>query len=246
MESGEQVATAKIQVHANNAIVLPEPIDIQPDRTKLVEEQARDESLKKCFSAIGRQFVSQSGHQSGFLLEKKIIYRRHKFPSGKEFKLLVVATKYKMLVLRLGHEGLLADQGAKKMEDRVVTEFYWPGVHTDVKRFVKSCDTCQRTISNHLVGRAPLRSMPTIDVPFQRVAIDIFGPLKLGSNTGNKYILTMVDFATRYADAVDMPSMDTIQMAEALLQMFSIVGLPREILSDQGRNFTSELMREIS
>ncbi|KAM7298921.1 uncharacterized protein ISCGN_019488 [Ixodes scapularis] len=56
----------------------------------------------------------------------------------------------------------------------------------------------------------------------------------------------MVDFATRYPDAVALPSIETEKVAEALLEMFSRVGFPREIISDRGRSFMSGLMREFS
>lgn len=87
--------------------------------------------------------------------------------------------------------------------------------------------------------------MPIIDTPFQRVAVDIIGPLSPTSAKGNRYVLTMVDFATRYPDAVALPSIETERIAEALLEMFSRVGVPREIVSDRGKSFTSNLMQEL-
>ncbi|XP_077528073.1 uncharacterized protein LOC144139654 [Haemaphysalis longicornis] len=75
--------------------------------------------------------------------------------------------------------------------------------------------------------------MPVIETPFQRVAIDIVGPLSPTTENGNRYVLTMVDFATRYPDAVALPSIDTERIAEALLEMFARVGFPREIVSDR-------------
>ncbi|XP_042149478.1 uncharacterized protein LOC120845798 [Ixodes scapularis] len=79
-----------------------------------------------------------------------------------------------------------------------------------------------------------------------RVAIDIVGPMAPASGRGNRYILTMVDYATRYPDAVALPSIETERVAEALVEMFARVRMQREILSDRGSNFTSELMKEIS
>lgn len=83
-------------------------------------------------------------------------------------------------------------------------------------------------------------------MPFQRVAIDIIGPLSPTSEKGNRFILTMVDCATRHPDAVALPSVDTEKIAEALVEMFSRAGIPREIVSDRGRSFTSCLMQEVS
>lgn len=55
-----------------------------------------------------------------------------------------------------------------------------------------------------------------------------------------------MDYATRYPDAVALPSVETGRVAEALVEMFSRVGVPNEVLSDRGTNFTSELMKEVA
>ena len=56
----------------------------------------------------------------------------------------------------------------------------------------------------------------------------------------------LMDCATRYPDAIALPSIDTERVAEALVEMFSRVGVPKEVLSDRGTNFTSELMKEVA
>ena len=66
------------------------------------------------------------------------------------------------------------------------------------------------------------------------------------SEKGNRYILTVVDFATRYPEAVVLPKIETDQVAEALLEVFSRVGFPKEMLSDRGTQFTSDMMKEVS
>lgn len=88
--------------------------------------------------------------------------------------------------------------------------------------------------------------MPIIDTPFERVAIDLVGPLPTTSESGNRYVLTMVDFATKYPDAVALPSCDSNMVVEGLLEIFSHVALPRQILSERGTSFTSGLMKELT
>ena len=56
----------------------------------------------------------------------------------------------------------------------------------------------------------------------------------------------IVDFATRYPEAVPLKTTTTEVVAEALVDMFPRVGIPREILTDCGTQFTSELMKEVS
>ena len=124
--------------------------------------------------------------------------------------------------------------------------FFWPGICGDVARFCKSCDICQRTIQKGRVSKVPLGKKPLIDTPFKCVAVDIVGPIEPRSEKRNRYILTMIDYATRYPEAVALPSMETERVAEALVEMFSRVGIPDEMLTDCGSQFTAEVMKEVS
>ena len=88
--------------------------------------------------------------------------------------------------------------------------------------------------------------MPLIDTPFKRVAVDLIGPIHPPSEQGHRYILTLVDYATRYPDAAPLKSISTEAVAEALVDMYSRLGVPEEILSDLGTQFVSECMQEVS
>ncbi|RUS84546.1 hypothetical protein EGW08_007715 [Elysia chlorotica] len=87
--------------------------------------------------------------------------------------------------------------------------------------------------------RAPLQSIPVVDVPFKRVAVDLVGPIDPTSEDGHRYILTLVDYATRYPEAVPLKRIDAETVAEALVNIYSRLGVPKEILTDQGTQFMS-------
>ena len=94
--------------------------------------------------------------------------------------------------------------------------------------------------------KAPVQSVPWVHIPFDKVAIDLIGPLHPVTNRGKRYILTVVDYATRYPEAVPLEKIDTESIAEALIGIFSRVGFPREILSDNGSQFVSQVMKEVT
>ena len=71
--------------------------------------------------------------------------------------------------------------------------------------------------------RAPLGDMSLIDQPFKRVAINLVGPIVPASNKGHRHMLTLVDYATRYPEAVSLKNIETETVAEALLDMYSRV-----------------------
>ena len=84
--------------------------------------------------------------------------------------------------------------------------------------------------------------MPLIDTPFKRVAVDIVRPIAPLSEAGHRYILTLVD----YPEAVPLKKITTEAVAEALLNICSRVAIPEEVLTDQGTQFMSECMQEVS
>ncbi|XP_064470233.1 uncharacterized protein LOC135384984 [Ornithodoros turicata] len=217
------------------------------DVATLIKAQEEDPTLRTCYDKMGQeQRCHNTNRTFEFVEESGILYRKYYDEPGHMQQQLVVPKQYRNAVLRLAHEGILAGHlGVKKTTDRILTDFFWPGLQADVGRFVRSCDRCQRTTPKGKIAKAPLQCMPKIDAPFQRVAVDIIGPISPPSRVGSRYILTLVDFATRYPDAVALKSTDTESVAEGLVEIFSRVGIPREVLSDRGSNFVSKLMQEV-
>ena len=91
------------------------------------------------------------------IIKKRDFLYRH-FTQGNKVSLqLIVPTSFREKVLKLAHESLMAGHsGIRKTLNRVVAEFFWPGVCGDVTRFCKSCDICQRTIQKGRVTKVPL------------------------------------------------------------------------------------------
>ena len=88
-------------------------------------------------------------------------------------------------------------------------------------------------------------NIPVVDVPFKRMAVDLIGPIEPASEARHRYILTLVDYATRYPEAVPLKRIDTETVAEALVDIYISLDVPEEIHSDQGTQFISDCMKEI-
>ena len=86
--------------------------------------------------------------------------------------------------------------------------------------------------SERSVTKVPLGKLPLIDTPSKRVAVDIVGPIEPRSERKSRYILILIDYATRYPEAVALPGIETEHVAEAFVDMFSRVGIPDEMLTD--------------
>ena len=149
-------------------------------------------------------------------------------------------------MLKLAHDIPVAGHmGVARTKEKVLQSFYWPSVNADVKLYCRSCLICQKTVAKGRTPRAPLQHIPVVSEPFQKIAIDLVGPIAPATERGNRFILTIVDSATRWPEAIPLRSITSTSVAEALFGAFSRVGLPRQILCDRGAQFTSELMREL-
>lgn len=216
------------------------PLKVTPQT--LSELQRQDESLTALFDLVS-EVVSEDA-KPYFLMQDHVLFRICR-KNDQEIKQIVVPKGLRETVLCTGHDAIFAGHcGVKRTLQRVTKSFFWPGVRKDVTDYCRSCDICQKTIQKGRVPCAPLHKMPVISVPFQRVAIDLIGPFQV-SSAGNRYVLTVVDMATRFPEAVPLKKIDTVTVAEALLSIFARVGLPQEILSDCGTQFVSDLMQEV-
>ncbi|GFU74753.1 retrovirus-related Pol polyprotein from transposon 297 [Trichonephila clavipes] len=110
----------------------------------------------------------------------------------------------------------------------------------DVEEFVKTCDSCQRVGKPRDKAKAPLKLVPIISEVFSKINIDAVGPLPV-STKQNRYLITSICVASKYPEAIPVESITYPDVIDVLLSIFSRLGFPREIQSDLGTSFTSEL-----
>ena len=218
------------------------------NREKLIELQKADESLSQMKSKKKNEGKGES--EVSFEEKAGVMYRIFKKPDvnqGKPIRQVLVPESLRKYVMEVAHDSIMGGHlGIRKTIDRIQATFYWPGIMGDVTRFCRSCDICQKTVPKGKIPKAPLQSMPIIDSPFKRVAIDLVGPISPPSEEGHRYVLTLIDYATRYPEAIPLKKIDTETVAEALVDMFSRLGIPEEILSDLGTQFVSDCMEEVN
>ena len=117
-----------------------------------------------------------------FSVKNEILYKH----DGEGIIQLVQAESLREKVVSLANDTLLSGhRGSTKTLNRVLQEFYRPGINNVVLRYVSSCDLCQRNFSKGTVGKAPLGSLPVIGTPFSVVCVDLIGPLSPPSD-GNR------------------------------------------------------------
>ena len=90
----------------------------------------------------------------------------------------------------------------------------------------------------------PLSTFPTPDVRFDVVHIDLIGPLPLSQ--GFSYLLSCVDHFTRWPEAISIPDITAVTVAQAFLRgWIARFGVPSTIITDRGRQFESQLWNKL-
>ena len=134
--------------------------------------------------------------------------------------------------------------GIKKTTERVRARYYWAGCRRDVERWCGACDKCGSRKKPNKTTRAQMK-MYNVGAPMERIAIDVMGPLPL-SEMGNKYVLVISDYFSKWTEAYAMPNQEAETVARIVVQEFVVrFGIPRQLHTDQGTNFESRLFREM-
>ena len=158
---------------------------------------------------------------------------------------ILVPRDLRVTVLQHCHDSSVGGHfGLKKTLGKVRQKYYWPDFYTYVEQYVKSCDTCAKKKHPIRTKRPPMQ-LTGAGYPMERIATDILGPLPETSN-GNRYILVIADYFTKWTEAFAIPDQTTETVAKCLVnEVISRYRLPAYIHSDQGRQFESQLYQEV-
>ncbi|XP_053479304.1 uncharacterized protein LOC128606843 isoform X2 [Ictalurus furcatus] len=189
-------------------------------------EQKEDSHLKYCLAQVRQiEGIDQSPNQrlpsSYFLVKGDLLYHRTN-RRGETVDPLVVSKARTQALMHLAHAHLLGGHlGARNTLEKLKDHFVWPGMDAEVWRFCQQCPQCQRTAPRKPLP-APLIPLPIIGIPFERIGMDLVGPLPR-STRGHEYILVIVDYATRYPEAVPLRKTTSRNIAKELVLLFSCV-----------------------
>ena len=138
----------------------------------------------------------------------------------------------------------LSHAGGRATLREVSRRFVWPGMRADVLRRARDCAACSASkVTRHI--HSPLVHRPVPDTRFSSLHVDLVGPLP--PSEGFLYLFTILDRSTRWLEAVPLVDMTAATCAKALLRHWICrFGVPVDITTDQGRQFTSSLWTELN
>lgn len=139
-----------------------------------------------------------------------------------------------------GHKGIT------KTYYRIKQKYYWPRMKYEIANFINNCRECQLKKLVRIKNRQEMILTDTPDAAFDKVSMDIMGPLPTSPNNNN-YILTIQDLLTKFSLAIPLKNAGAIDVANAFVNDFiCLYGTPKAILTDQGSHFINSLMKNIA
>ena len=177
-------------------------------------------------------------------LKDGILWRR--VLGGGEGKLqLIVPAKLRQDILRSLHEGALsAHLGVEKMRNLLKERFYWPSCADDVSEWCSCCAVCCSRKTHAKKSR--FSNTTGWGIHCKWFAWIYWGPCLRLRLHGSRYVLVAVDHFTKWAEAYRIPNQEAATVARKLVdEMFCRFSPPEQLHSDQGRQFESELVKEV-
>eukprot|EP00253_Pinus_taeda_P004185 PITA_04185 len=149
-------------------------------------------------------------------------------------------------ILLTCHDGPFGGHIASKRTGFKILEggYYWPTLHQDVRRYVSQYDRCQWMGKPTPKDEIPLQPQVTLE-PFEKWGMDFVGPINPHSNQ-KQYIIVCTDYLTKWVETRAVKVAPEEKVVELLREnIFYKFGYRRELVTDQGSQFTSNLIEDL-
>ncbi|XP_063384581.1 uncharacterized protein K02A2.6-like isoform X1 [Cydia fagiglandana] len=120
-------------------------------------------------------------------------------------------------IIHSGHAGVV------KCKKRARKVLYWPGMSRDIEDYVLACRVCEKYRMSNC--KQPIISHEIPDLPFSKVGMDI------GYYAGKDF-LVVVDYFSKWIEVAKLKNKSTTNIIDELIKIFSTLGIPRQIVSD--------------
>ena len=206
-----------------------------PITARSISKEVRKEAL---LSKV--LFLTQNGwpEEEEIALGLKPYYSRRHEISIEEGCLLwgtrtIIPPKFQETVLEELHAN---HPGIVKMKSLARMHVWWPSIEADVEQTVRLCNTCQSMQPRAPAAEANPWQWPSR--PWHRVHVDFAGPY-MGEN-----FFIIVDAHSKWPMVYRMKSTTAEKTVEKLRTLFADYGLPHELVSDNGPQFVSDIMKQ--
>lgn len=225
-----------------------------PADWSMAEEQKKDSLLQTIFlwKTVGvpelaeilteSEVIKKIWHmRDQIIIVDSVLYRERK----DEVRQVLMPKHLRDDFLKMCHSGMTGGHmGVRRTRMQVRRRAYWPGWSKDTFLFCRSCPDCNRYRQGRPPKQAKLIPIPC-GAPWEILSVDVTGPHPKSSK-GHIYIFTMMDYFTKFVEAVPIRNQEAATLAKVIVEKIcAVYGTPMRLLSDRGPAFESELFREM-
>lgn len=190
------------------------------------------------FSKIITELTEKPNSNSHFILHNDIIYKRGS--DAQNFQLCIPKNMIKDIVIAF-HESI-GHFGTYKTFLAIKNEIYFENMHRNIKKFIKSCQICQKAKISILPKPPQSQIIPTSKSDL--IAIDTLGPL-VKSRGGMTYIFVIYNVFTKHVTLYPLKKITAKSLLNRLFKDYFAKNDPvNKILSDNATQFTSKVWKE--
>ena len=219
-------------------------------QSKIAAGYMRDEDFKEIYSILKeKEPVPKhiNHHIKHFKLDDNVLY--YKSVVDDEFIRVCVPNTGSLRtdLIRQCHDELTSGHfGSLKTYELLARSFYWPKMIRTVKRYVGTCDVCQRSKATNVATQGLFKPLPIPTGRWTDITLDFVGALPK-TNSGFDTIMVVVDRLSKRAHFIPTTKELTAEGAAELFlnNIFKLHGVPRRIVSDKDVRFTARWWRTI-
>ena len=218
---------------------LNEPWSIE----ELKQAQGTDPRWSEIINSLNNPNRNSPGFLRNYFIDNGVLYWMPTKGQACNPRLCIPVSLQEKAITYL-HQNVGGHEGIGRTLKRAAKLYTWTGMFQGIRQHILQCQACASYKPSNC-PRATLRQFEAVHVPFERVHIDLIGPLKR-SVRGKTYILTVVDAFTHWVELVALPNKEAHTVAKAFLD--SVVnrhGNVQSIVTDRGKEFTSNILKEL-
>lgn len=141
-------------------------------------------------------------------------------------------------IIKKYHEGKNIHRGIQETFKKLKKNYHWKNMFASIQKYINKCDTCLKTKYERNPLKLPIALTVTPTKPMEHIFMDLY-------TIDNDTFLTIIDNFSKFAQAMPLKATTSIHIADALLQLFSVIGIPNKITTDSDHKFDNEIIKEI-
>ncbi|KRZ48036.1 Gypsy retrotransposon integrase-like protein 1 [Trichinella nativa] len=183
-------------------------------------QQIREWSTQRTWPQVApegtRLLRSLWSQRERIVVHEGTICRKLETPDTGESRLLEVILKQRIpeILAAVHNRQSGAHLGVSKTLTMLRQRYYWPQQREDVEDWCRACQACVARAVPSKKPQAPMQ-LQAVGFSFQRVGTDIVGPVE-ETRIGNRYILQVCDFISKWPEAFASPNAEARTVASAL------------------------------